>query len=84
MASEMSEFWKDFNCASQGKRHSNLKNSTELLLKSGFPFVSKNNGVHLIVMDRYDYWPSTGLFIDRLTSRKYRGINQLLKMIRRS
>ena len=79
---DMGDFWRDANGYYQAKRRSNLDSSTGIMERSGVPFVSKNNGVHLIVADRWDYWPSTGLFIDRRTKKKGRGVNNLLRHAR--
>ena len=79
---DMGDFWRGVNGYSQAKRWSNLESSTGIMERSGVPFVSKNNGVHLIVADRWDYWPSTGLFIDRITKKKGRGVNNLLRCAR--
>jgi hypothetical protein len=72
------DYWRDMRGYWQAKRRSNLVQSTAILECAGVPFKSKNNGVHLIVKDRWDYWPSTGLFIDRQTKKKGRGIKNLL------
>lgn len=77
--SEMAEFWRDVKGFYQDKRRTNLQSSTEIIKKAGIPFTSKNNGIHLIVMERWDFWPSTGLFIDRQTKKKGRGVFNLLK-----
>jgi len=79
---DMGDFWRDVNGYYQAKRRSNLDRSTGIMECSGVPFASKNNGVHLIVADRWDYWPSTGLFIDRHTKKKGRGVNNLLRYAR--
>lgn len=78
--SEMGEFWRDVNGYGKQKRHSNMKSSTDLLTNQNIPFVSHNNGIHLVVLDRWDFWPSTGLFIDRKTSKKGRGVKNLLRI----
>lgn len=44
--------------------------------------VVKNGGVHLIVFDRFDFWPGSGLFIDRNTQERGSGIDALLAKLR--
>lgn len=78
--SDTGDYWRDVNGFFQSKRRSNLESSTEIIESSGVPFVSKNNGVHLIVANRLDYWPSTGLFIDRETKKRGRGVRNLLRL----
>lgn len=78
---DMGEFWNDVRGYRQAKRAANTNSSTGIMERSGVPFVSKNNGAHLIVADRWDYWPSTGLFIDRQTKKKGRGVNNLLRSV---
>jgi hypothetical protein len=75
----MGEFWNDVRAYRQAKRAANLDSSTDILGRSGIPYVSKNNGVHLIVANKWDYWPSTGLFIERGTGRKGRGVRNLMR-----
>lgn len=69
---------------SQVKRANNRQSSSELLKAKGVSFESKNNGAHLIVDAKIDFWPGTGLFIDRRNNFKNRGIKNLLKQLKRS
>ena len=64
------------------KRKSNTISSTEILKKFEIKFESKNDGAHIIV-ENFDFWPSTGLFINRKTKKRGRGIFNLLKQIRK-
>ncbi len=66
----------------QAKRASNREQSAARLTREGIAFVSKNGGAHLIVLGSIDLWPGTGLFIDRKTRVKGRGIKRLLRFIR--
>lgn len=84
MASEMGEYWRDVNGFRQNKRRGNMLASTDILSRSGIPFSTHNGGVHLVVAERWDYWPSTGLFIDRQTKKSGRGIFNLLRIVRRN
>lgn len=78
---DMGEFWNDVRSVYAAKRKQNTETSTDILLKNNIKFESKNNGVHLIVEDRFDFWPATGLFIERKTNRKCRGVFNLLKLL---
>lgn len=66
---------------SQDKRRRNREFSTNLLAQRGVPFVVKNEGAHLIVADRFDFWPGTGLFTDRVSGRSDRGVRKLLRQL---
>ncbi len=67
---------------SQRRRIKNLDSSTKLLIEKGIKFESKNNGIHLIVED-FDFYPSTGLFKNRKTGKKGRGVFSLIKQIQK-
>lgn len=77
----MGDMGDDFNAmkkASQVKRADNREKSAQRLRDAGVPFVSKNAGAHLIVRDRVNFWPGTGLWADRETPEKGRGVRSLL------
>jgi hypothetical protein len=78
--SDMGELFCAARVASQEKRSANLESSVELLTNSGVSF-EKLSEHHYLVAGRYDFWPSTGLFIDRKTKSKSRGIFELLKIV---
>lgn len=67
----------------QEKRESNREQSTARLTREGVVFESKNDGIHLIVEGRVDYWPSTGRWIERANRRRHRGIKSLLAFLRK-
>lgn len=78
----MDEFWQGMREESSEKRELNRKQSTYLLTQLGLELESKNGGAHLIV--RYqqlviDFWPGTGLWIERGRKHKSRGVFPLLK-----
>lgn len=60
------------------KRAINKSAGTSLLKEFAIPFESKNGGAHLIVDNRFDYWPSTGKFLDRKNGRYDIGVRNLL------
>jgi len=62
---EDSNYFKVLTDLGRERREHNKTCSTVLLAEKKIPFVLKNNGVHLIVADRFDFWPSTGLFMER-------------------
>lgn len=79
---DMGEIFNAMKEASKEKRANNRDRSTEILVVAGIPFVSKNNGAHLIVAERYDFWPGTGLWMERGKAKKHRGIRSLIERIK--
>ena len=66
----------------QDKRRMNTKSSTLLLIDNKIPFEAKNNGAHIIVDGHIDFWPSTGLWIDRRNNKRRRGVFSLISMVK--
>ncbi|HDR1129100.1 TPA: hypothetical protein QB401_001262 [Pasteurella multocida] len=83
---DMGEAFRDYSKFQKEKRRNNLIYNTDLLIKSGVNFTSKNGGVHLIVEFNnmvLDFYPSTGLWWDRNNKgKKYRGVKNLLRYIK--
>lgn len=83
---DMGEFWKDVGPAlkkdSQEKRANNLMQSLSALQQNGIEF-NQLSPTHFRVGD-FDYWPSTGLFINRKTQRRGRGVFNLIKQARKA
>jgi len=63
---------------SQAKRKNNLDYAITKLQKLNIVFKILNPNGHLLI-DEYDFWPTTGLFINRNTKQKGRGINNLIR-----
>ena len=66
------------------KRASNQRKSTQLLEFLNVPFKSHNAGIHLVVTYQnkvVDFYPSTGLWIDRETALKRRSVKSLLNYL---
>lgn len=84
MSSELGEIFDGMREASRQKKRSNLESSTQILRDHGVLFESKNADIHLIVKHGgkvVDYWPSTGLWIDRKSKHERRGVFPLLRFI---
>jgi len=82
---DMGEVFREMTRYKKAKRKSNTCSSTKVLQDQGVDFESKNNGAHLIVrrLDKViDFWPSTGIWIDRATKTKKRGVFELLKYLK--
>jgi hypothetical protein len=88
MTSEMGEMFNALKKGRQEKRAANRQASPELLAEAGVPFEVKNDGVHLIVAGRFDFWPGTGLFRSRkVEPGKKRhtegyGVQNLIRMVK--
>ena len=77
--SELGELFKDLHKEGKMKREQNLKSSVEVLREKGIPFVELSD-THLRV-GNFDFWPSTGLFIQLRTGRRGRGVFNLIKKL---
>lgn len=78
--SELGETFRAWDAMKKEKRAYNLAQSTELLKARNIPFVSKNNGIHL-QLESFDFWPSTGKFINRKTKKTGRGVFALIREV---
>lgn len=82
---DMGDFWGDTKEArkeeSRKRKDRNHAHAIDQLAKNGVSSKSKD-GVHYVVDSRFDYWPSTGLFINRKTKKRGRGIKNLLRALK--
>lgn len=81
--SDMGEVFSKLRELRKQKRESNTTHSTKLLIERGIRFQSKNGGAHLIIEDRVDFWPSTGLYIERKSGARGRGVANLLRLLKK-
>jgi len=80
----MGDIFRSHHARQQEKRAKNREESTRMLTEAGVHFTSHNEGAHLIVADRWDFWPGTGKFNERRgrhgkPKRAGRGVRNLLK-----
>ena len=81
---DMAETFNAWREHKKAKRASNTEQSTQALIDAGIPFESHNAGAHIVIkMDStvYDFWPSTGLWWQRATKIKHRGVFRLIQTI---
>ena len=82
---DVGETWKAFKDIkkkeSSEKKKSNLDYALNTLKEKRIPFRKNNGGIHLVIDCRFDYWPTTGKFINRVTKKKGRGLINLLKEV---
>ena len=81
--SEQCEIYNLQKAYAQEKRAANTIYSTNLIKHLGLNYESKNFGAHIIIKNRWDFWPSTGLFIDRKSKKKGRGVRNLIKIVKK-
>ena len=77
---DMGDIFRDMREFNKERRHQNLERGLERLKESGVDF--KMLSPDHVRVSGYDYWPSTGLFIEMKTKRRGRGIGNLLKVVR--
>lgn len=79
--SEDGEIWAEIKADRQAKKEENRIQSMALLEEKGIEVLvlSENNG-HCRIGD-YDFWPTTGKFINRKTQQAGRGVFSLLKKL---
>lgn len=76
------EDYRERDRYSRMKKQANKKFSTELLVKEGIAFESRDNGLHLVIRTRkgnINFFPSTGLYNGAI---KGRGVYNLLKELK--
>ena len=78
---DMGDTFRAMRECAQQRRDCNTASSTRILQENGIPYATFNNGVMLRI-GIYDFFPSTGLFINRATKKKARGVFNLIKKIR--
>lgn len=71
---------------SQERRARNRDSSASVLRSNGVDFDERSGGVHLIVKvsgtAAIDFWPGSGLWIERATQRRGRGVFKLVRLVR--
>jgi len=80
----MAEYWADVKKAGQIKRAKNRDTSTQLLKEAQIQFEVKNLGAHLIITHKdlvADFWPGTGLWQIRGTTKQARGVRKLIEAL---
>ena len=76
--------WKEIKKHRQEKKEKNRQYSTAWLTEKKIPFKSLNGGYMLRIVNKdiYDFWPNTGLFLNRRTKERGRGLRNLYKDIK--
>ncbi len=85
--SDMGEAFEGWRAMKQEKRAKNRQTSREQLVSADVEFTESNLGAHLIVTrgkEVVDFWPGTGLWHVRHSSKKGRGVFGLIKFLKRA
>lgn len=77
---DMGEIFNAMKEHSKDKKFNNYNRSIQILDERKIKFIQLSD-THLRVKN-YDYWPSTGLFIELKTKKRGRGIFNLIKRLR--
>lgn len=82
----MADMFRSRRLASSAKREKNREASTQLLRDRGVFFTSHNDDSHLIVADKWDFWPGTGRWKERKgiagqAKREGHGVLNLIELV---
>jgi len=76
---EVKEYYTALRVQSSKKREDNRAYAIKRLDTVGVKYETKNKGLHIIIADRWDFWPGTGKWRDRKCNKYCRGIESLIK-----
>jgi hypothetical protein len=77
--SDIGETFAAMREVSQEKKRNNLVSSIQILKSNGIDFTQLSD--HHFRIGDYDFWPSTGKFRNRITSKAGRGVFKLVKIL---
>lgn len=77
--SGLAQDFRSLHAAGKARRASNRERSVAILQEKGIEF-ERFSESHLRI-GRFDFWPGTGLFINRDTKREGRGVFNLLQAL---
>lgn len=80
--SDIGELYSALKEVQRDKKIKNIESSLALLRARSIEYKVCNVGNHhTLVAGRYDFWPSTGLWQDRKSGERGRGVLNLIKLI---
>ena len=77
---DMGDMYREWTAHKKEKKTLNAEQSITYLINHGVRFETFTAS-HLRVEENYDFWPSTGLFIHRVTKQRGRGVRNLIKLL---
>lgn len=82
---DMGDIFRAWREEKKSKKQQNVVQSLDNLQRHQVPFTVLNQGIpHLLVSDNIDYWPSTGLWRDRRSLLRGRGVFKLISFWKRN
>lgn len=78
---DMGSLFRDWKEQKQARRAANRLHAPQLLKEAGIAFTVHNGGAHLVVEERVDFWPGTGLWKPRASRAQQRGVRALIRFI---
>lgn len=82
--SDLGDAFKEYRAMRKVKKIKTIHASLDILDRNEIDYkILSKNGPHILV-EEFDYWASTGLFINRKTKKRGRGIFNLLRIINES
>lgn len=79
MSSEIAEAFRMMREDEQAARAKRRADAPRILAQHDVGFVAYNEGAHLLVRGHVDLWPGTGNWVDRVTTKRGRGVFALLR-----
>lgn len=73
--------YKEYNEAKRELRDEFLRRDSLVLADTGLPIIRMNDGYHLRIADRVDFWPTTGTWREFRGGAHGRGIASMLKCL---
>ena len=80
--SEEGDIWRAVNEANTKKRWDNKENSLKLLNQREIKYICLSEGEAHYRIGDFDFWPTTGKFINRKTKKSGRGVFNLIKILK--
>lgn len=78
------DIWKDIRKERQQKRWANHHSSMAILRRNGVSYQLLDESTGHYRLGDYDFWPTTGRFMNRRDGEKGRGVFNLMKELRKA
>jgi len=75
---DMGEMWRDHRAMKSKRRYERRIENMRMLAESGLEHSVYNDGTHVRVLNRFDFWPSSGKWYDSETGRRGHHISSLI------
>lgn len=78
--SELAEAYREIKTVEAIRRRTRLQQNTEILQKLNMPYI-EHSPYHFLVKERFNFWPSTGRWHDKVTKRVGKGIEKMFEFM---